>query len=68
MSYYCPMHSEVRKTDLGKCPKCGMVLVAEGSHSPFIQHVMSRPLHAAVMLVLMIAVMAAAMMAMRGAF
>ncbi len=68
MSYYCPMHSEVRSTDLGKCPKCGMALVPEGSRFPFIQHVMSRPLHVAIMLVLMIAVMAAAMMVMRGAF
>lgn len=28
--YTCPMHPEVRKTEPGDCPKCGMHLVSEG--------------------------------------
>nr|WP_282128482.1 copper-translocating P-type ATPase [Roseobacter litoralis] len=28
--YTCPMHHEVRKTEPGDCPKCGMHLVPEG--------------------------------------
>jgi len=27
--YTCPMHPEVVKTKPGKCPKCGMTLVAQ---------------------------------------
>ncbi len=29
--YVCPMHPEVRQPQPGKCPKCGMDLVLEGS-------------------------------------
>jgi hypothetical protein len=29
--YICPMHPEIRQEGPGKCPKCGMVLVPEGS-------------------------------------
>lgn len=27
--YTCPMHPEVQQDHPGKCPKCGMILVAE---------------------------------------
>lgn len=30
MIYTCPMHPEVRETEPGDCPKCGMHLVPEG--------------------------------------
>ena len=29
--YTCPMHPEIRQTELGDCPKCNMHLVPEGS-------------------------------------
>ena len=29
--YTCPMHAEVVKTKAGKCPKCGMALVAKAA-------------------------------------
>lgn len=29
-SYICPMHPEVRESEPGSCPKCGMNLVLEG--------------------------------------
>lgn len=31
--YVCPMHPEVKQTQAGKCPKCGMDLVIEVSKS-----------------------------------
>lgn len=33
MTYICPMHGDVRSSQPGKCPKCGMDLVAEDHHS-----------------------------------
>ena len=27
--YTCPMHPEVKQNQPGKCPKCGMALVAK---------------------------------------
>jgi P-type Cu+ transporter len=29
--YVCPMHREIRQVQPGKCPKCGMALVPEGT-------------------------------------
>ncbi|UXX85398.1 copper-translocating P-type ATPase (plasmid) [Roseovarius pelagicus] len=31
--YTCSMHPEVRRTEKGSCPKCGMFLVAEGEEA-----------------------------------
>jgi len=31
--YTCPMHPEIRSTEEGSCPKCGMFLVPEGETS-----------------------------------
>lgn len=28
-TYVCPMHFDVRQTEPGKCPECGMDLVPE---------------------------------------
>ena len=28
-TYTCPMHPEVKQDQPGKCPKCGMALVAK---------------------------------------
>jgi Heavy metal binding domain len=63
--YVCPMHSQVRQPRPGKCPECGMDLVAEGTRFAILRHMISSPLHLAAMLGLMIAVMVAAMMLMR---
>jgi Heavy metal binding domain len=63
--YFCPMHSDVRQTTAGKCPKCGMDLLAEGTRFGLLRHMISSPLHLMVMAVLMAAVMAAIMMMMR---
>ena len=60
--YLCPMHSDVRQANPGKCPKCGMDLVREGTRFALLKHMMSSRSHLIIMLALMAAVMAAAMM------
>jgi len=59
--YLCPMHSDIRQSAAGKCSKCGMDLLPEGTRFGLLRHMISSPLHLAVMA----AVMAAAMMMMR---
>jgi hypothetical protein len=58
--YLCPMHPDVRQPNAGKCPKCGMALVPEGTRFALLRHMMS-PMHLAVMGAVMVAVMAVAM-------
>jgi hypothetical protein len=62
--YTCPMHPEVREASPGKCPKCGMALLPEGTRFALLRHMMT-PLHLAIMIAVMIAVMVVAMMLMR---
>jgi hypothetical protein len=62
--YTCPMHSEVREGNAGKCPTCGMALLPEGTRFALLRHMMT-PLHLGIMAALMIAVMVGAMMLMR---
>jgi Heavy metal binding domain len=64
VAYLCPMHSHIRRSSPGKCPKCGMDLVPEGTRFGLLRH-MSSPLHIAVMAAIMVALMATAMMMMR---
>jgi hypothetical protein len=63
--YVCPMHSAVRQSDPGKCPKCGMDLLPEGTRFGMLRHMINSPLHLVVMAAVMVAAMAAAMMLMR---
>jgi Heavy metal binding domain len=63
--YLCPMHSDVRQADAGRCPRCGMALVPEGTRFALLRHMMSRPVHLVAMAAVMVAVMAAAMMMIR---
>jgi len=63
--YLCPMHSDVRQSKPGKCPKCGMDLLPEGTRFGMLRHMLSSPLHLAVMAAVMVALMAAAMMMLR---
>jgi hypothetical protein len=62
--YLCPMHADVRQPHPGKCPKCGMSLLPEGTRFGMFRHMISSPLHLAVMAAVMVAIMAAAMMMM----
>src|SRR3989344_4855404 len=42
--YTCPMHPEVRKTEPGKCPGCGMDLIAASNEAP-ADHSMQKVSH-----------------------
>lgn len=57
--YLCPMHPDVRQTTPGKCPKCGMDLLPEGTRFGMLRHMIKSPL----MIIIMVAVMAAIMVA-----
>ena len=61
MAYTCPMHPAVRQPGAGKCPKCGMALLPEGTRFALLRHMASRPWHLAGMVAVMIALMAAVM-------
>ena len=60
--YLCPMHPEVRQPNSGKCPKCGMDLLPEGTRFGMLRHMIKNPLMVIVMVTVMVAVMAAIMM------
>jgi hypothetical protein len=63
--YICPMHTKVRQPHPGTCPECGMALLPEGTRFAILRHMISSPMHLAVMAALMVALMVAAMMLMR---
>ena len=63
--YVCPMHPKIRQPNPGRCPDCGGALVPEGARFAMLRNMASKPLHLAVMLSAMVALMAAAMMLMR---
>ncbi len=63
--YTCPMHRAVRQSTPGTCPTCGMALLPEGTRFAIVRHMMSSPMHLAVMALVMLAVMAALMMMLR---
>jgi hypothetical protein len=58
------MHSGVQQLHSGKCPKCGMDLVLEGTRFALLRPMASNPLHLAIIGV-MVAIVAAPMMTMR---
>ena len=64
-AYTCPMHSGVHEAAPGKCPRCGMALVPEGTRFALLRHMLNSPLHLAIMPAIMAVLMAAAMMMMR---
>ena len=63
--YTCPMHRTVRQPMPGVCPVCGMALLPEGTRFAIVRHMLSSPMHMAVMAAVMVAIMAALMMMMR---
>ena len=60
--YTCPMHGDVHSSDAGKCPHCHMQLIPEGARFGVLRHLLSRPLHFAIMIIAMLAIMAVIMM------
>lgn len=63
--YTCPMHHTVRQATPGACPTCGMALLPEGTRFAIVRHMLSSPMHVAVMVAVMVAIMAALMMMLR---
>jgi Heavy metal binding domain len=57
-AYICPMHSEVRQLGPGKCPKCRMDLLPEGTRFGMLRHMIKSPLMLAIMVAVMLAIMA----------
>ena len=55
--YLCPMHAEVRQPNPGKCPKCGMDLLPEGTRFAMLRHMSKSPMMIVVMVAIMIAMM-----------
>ena len=64
-SYTCPMHRDVRQTNPGKCPKCGMALAPENTRFALLRHITGSWKHLAIMAGLMVTIMAVVMMYMR---
>ena len=64
-AFICPMHSGVRQSAPGKCPRCGMALVPENMRFALLRHMFGSPLHLGIMGVVMAALMAVVMMLMR---
>ena len=52
------MHSDVRQPNPGKCPKCGMDLLPQGTRFGMLRHVIRSPLMLVIMAVVMVAIMA----------
>ena len=62
--YLCPMHKGVRQANPGKCPKCGMDLLPEGTRFGMLRHMIKSPLRVIIMVAIVLAI-AAAIMLMR---
>jgi hypothetical protein len=60
--YLCPMHSEVRQPNAGKCPKCGMDLLPEGTRFGMLRHMVKSPVLLIVMAAIMVAIMVMTLM------
>lgn len=63
--YTCPMHRSVRQSAPGACPVCSMALLLEGTRFAIVRHMLSNPMHIAVMATAMVAFMATLMMLLR---
>lgn len=60
-AFICPMHAEVRQDGPGKCPKCRMDLLPEGTRFAMLRHMAKNPMMLIIMALLMVALMVWAM-------
>ncbi len=63
--YLCPMHREVRQPNSGKCPKCHMYLVPEGTRFGMLRSMVKSPLKLFIMAAPMVAIIVAIMIMLR---
>ncbi len=63
--YLCPMHREVRQPNSGKCPKCHMYLVLEGTRFGMLRSMVKSPLKLFIMASPMVAIVVAIMIMLR---
>ncbi|HYS57433.1 MAG TPA: heavy metal-binding domain-containing protein [Burkholderiales bacterium] len=56
--YVCPMHRDVRQQGPGKCRKCGMDLLPEGTRFGMLRHMTKSPLMLVLIAVVMLAMIA----------
>jgi len=61
-AYVCPMRPDIRQRAPGRCLKCGVDLLPEGTRFGTVRHIISSPLHLVVMAALMLAVMVTVLM------
>ena len=61
-AFICPMHSGVRQSAPGKCPRCGMALVPENTRFALLRHMFGSPLHIVIMAAVMVAIMGVVML------
>jgi len=59
------MHRGVRQPAPGASPVCGMALLPVGTRFAIVRHMLSNPMHIAVMAAVMVALMATLMMLLR---
>ncbi len=63
--YLCPMHREVRQQNPGKCRKCHMYLVPEGTRFGMLRSMVKSPLKLFIMASPMVAIVVAIMIMLR---
>ena len=63
--YICPMHPQVRRIALARCPECGMALMPEGTRFALVRHMIASPAHLAAMGVVMASLAVTAMLLAR---
>lgn len=55
-TYFCPMHAEVRQPNPGKCPKCGMDLLPEGTKFAMLRHMSKSPMMIVILAALVVGI------------
>ena len=63
--YLCPCHPEVRQPNSGKCPKCRMYLVPEGTKFGMLRSIVKSLLQLFIMAAVMVAIIVPIMIVMR---
>lgn len=57
--YLCPMHRDIRQPNYGKCPKCHMYLVPEGTRFGMLRSMVKSPMKLFIMAAPVVAIIVA---------